>query len=289
MLWANAAQATPFQSPEWLLPWVKRFGGNLSVLALRQRGRLIGIIPFRRRQEDEAKRCLAFLATGVSDYLDGIFEAGSEQILMAETLEWLRHDGVDICDLTDLPIWSPFLAVAALPDWQIQIGQHEFCPVLALPDRAAQLGRFVPGRQLDKLKYYRARARRECGMAIDCAGDVNLSDSFRLFVRLHRRRWAERGQEGVLADPDVQAFHLEAAAGFLREGMLRLYVLRLGAVPAGALYAFMHRRRAYYYLSGFDPKFKVYSPGMLLIGHAIEQAIIEGAEEFDFLRGREPL
>jgi CelD/BcsL family acetyltransferase involved in cellulose biosynthesis len=26
---------------------------------------------------------------------------------------------------------------------------------------------------------------------------------------------------------------------------------------------------------------------MLLIGHAIEQAITEGAEEFDFLRGRE--
>jgi len=40
-------------------------------------------------------------------------------------------------------------------------------------------------------------------------------------------------------------------------------------------------------LSGFDPKFASISPGTLLIGHAIEQAMADGSQAFDFLRGVE--
>ena|SRR5438105_11909593 len=41
------------------------------------------------------------------------------------------------------------------------------------------------------------------------------------------------------------------------------------------------------YLSGFDPALARFSLGTLLVGHAIEEAVREGAEEFDFLRGQE--
>jgi CelD/BcsL family acetyltransferase involved in cellulose biosynthesis len=61
----------------------------------------------------------------------------------------------------------------------------------------------------------------------------------------------------------------------------------LGSEIVASLYLFGHRRCAYFYLAGFDPRFKAFSPGMLLIGHAIEDTILEQAEEFDFLRGRE--
>ena len=73
----------------------------------------------------------------------------------------------------------------------------------------------------------------------------------------------------------------------LLSGTLRLYALRRRAEIIGALYAFAHRGHTYYYLSGFDPAFAPYSPGTLLIGHAIEEAIREGSGLFDFLRGRE--
>ncbi len=43
----------------------------------------------------------------------------------------------------------------------------------------------------------------------------------------------------------------------------------------------------YYYLGGFDPDYAALSPGALLVGHAIEAAVREGAVAFDFLRGRE--
>ena len=43
----------------------------------------------------------------------------------------------------------------------------------------------------------------------------------------------------------------------------------------------------YYYLSGYDPELDKLSPGTLIIAHAVECAVREGATTFDFLRGAE--
>src|SRR5690606_34442189 len=109
----------------------------------------------------------------------------------------------------------------------------------------------------------------------------------RELFRLHGDRWSERGQPGVLADEPVRQFHLRAAAGLAAQGALRLYALRFDGEVAAVYYGFLHHRRAYVYLTGFDPRFARLSLGTVLLGHAIEQAIRDGATEFDFLRGRE--
>jgi CelD/BcsL family acetyltransferase involved in cellulose biosynthesis len=56
---------------------------------------------------------------------------------------------------------------------------------------------------------------------------------------------------------------------------------------AAVYYGFVANGRAYYYLSGFDPSFERLSPGTLIVHHAIQEAVREGAGEMDFLRGRE--
>jgi hypothetical protein len=65
-------------------------------------------------------------------------------------------------------------------------------------------------------------------------------------------------------------------------GALRLYALNFRDQIAATLYGFSHGGRAFYYLCGFDPEIADLSPGTLMIGHAIEQAIHEGMAEFDF-------
>jgi len=73
----------------------------------------------------------------------------------------------------------------------------------------------------------------------------------------------------------------------LSYGALRMYALRVRDQFIAAFYGFRQGDRTYYYLSGFDPDFRQYSPGALLVAHAITEAIRERAKEFDFLRGRE--
>ena len=55
----------------------------------------------------------------------------------------------------------------------------------------------------------------------------------------------------------------------------------------GPMLALAARGCLYCYLTGFDPEFAAISPGTLLLGHAIEQAMRDGARTCDLLRGRE--
>ena len=86
----------------------------------------------------------------------------------------------------------------------------------------------------------------------------------------------------------MQRFHLEVVKGIAHSNRLRLYAATLDNTIFGVLYAFTNARRTFYYLNGFDPAHEKFSPGTLLIGHAIEQALAENHEAFDFLRGQEP-
>src|SRR5690606_23902600 len=132
------------------------------------------------------------------------------------------------------------------------------------------------------------RVAREGAVRFLLADDDTFDDLFDQWLHLHAARWRARGQPGVLAIGAVQAFHRTAARNFLQSGMLRLYGLQLSGRTIGCLYGVQHRRRTYFYLSGFDPRYKQLSPGVLLLAHAVEAAMQEGSHAFDFLRGREP-
>ncbi len=90
-----------------------------------------------------------------------------------------------------------------------------------------------------------------------------------------------------MADARVQTFHRQALLGLLAAGFLRLYELRIAGKTVAVYYGFVHRKRAYAYLMGFDPDYAFESPGVALLAHAMEEAIREGACEFHFLRGDE--
>jgi CelD/BcsL family acetyltransferase involved in cellulose biosynthesis len=159
--------------------------------------------------------------------------------------------------------------------------------VLNLPDDGGPLPQSVPEKQAKKLAYFERRAAKEGSLEVERADEASFPGIFRDLVRLHGVRWQARGMPGVMADDTVQRFHREVAARMLRLGLLRLYSLRIGGRVASVLYAFAHRQRTYYYLGGFEPQMRNLSPGMLLVGRAIRDAVDEDARWFDFLRGRE--
>ncbi|HXG59226.1 MAG TPA: GNAT family N-acetyltransferase, partial [Thermoanaerobaculia bacterium] len=90
-----------------------------------------------------------------------------------------------------------------------------------------------------------------------------------------------------LADDVTRAFHRDAARRMLGAGALRMYGMRIGGRIVAVFYGFAHRETVYYYLSGYDPSLERLGPGTLVVAHAIEQAVREGAAWFDFLRGAE--
>ncbi len=294
-LWMRVPMATPFQSPDWLIPWWRHVGqGELLTLAVREGKELVGLLPFYRyTPQDEGPRLFP-LGIGTTDYLDALIRPGYEGEVMQLAWQHLAtcHLRFAEADWPQLRPGSPLLEAPAPPGWSTRSEGAEPCPVLHLPGRFEELGRLVSQKTLRDLRTHRRRAEQAGTLQWECAGCRQLEEFYQALLRLHAARWATREEAGVLADAAVQAAHAEALPGLLHSGLLRFYALRLEGEIVAAIYALIdppgrEARRLYLYIGGFDPALERLSPGMLLIGHVVAESIAEGIASIDFLRGRE--
>lgn len=274
-LWRADPRATAFQSPHWLLPWWKHIGqGELCTLAVRDDdGALVGLAPLYV-YEQQGTRHLFPVGIATTDYLEPLARRGHEQEVAAairariEDLDW------------DVLEWPQLRRdCALLADGDPHPGEPN--PVLALPATT------IPRSTLANLRTCRNRAARAGALSYELATAEEIPLFLETLARLHEQRWSLRGLPGVLADEAVQAAHAEAAPLLHAAGVLRLHGLRLDGELIAVLYALVHGQRCCYYIAGFDPRHAFFSPGSLLLAHAIEHASAEGATVFDFLRGAE--
>lgn len=280
-LWRADPHATPFQSPQWLVPWWKHLGqGHLCSLALRDDdGALAGFAPLYVYTDAQGRRHLFPIGIGTTDYLAVLARPGLEKAVAETVLEQVmrRHDW----DVLEFPQLQRDAALLACGAGEVLAGEPN--PVLALHPSP-----IIPRSTLANLRTCRNRAARGGTVTYERAGAEEIPAYLEALGRLHGLRWRERGLPGVLADESVLAAHAEAAPLLHAAGLLRLHGLRLAGELVAVLYALAHRRRCYYYIAGFETRHAFFSPGSLLLAHAIEQAAAEGCTVFDFLRGAEP-
>ncbi|MEA2417202.1 MAG: hypothetical protein QOI58_3859 [Thermoanaerobaculia bacterium] len=273
-------QVTPFQTPMWLLPWWRNFGSNdLTVIVSREGDRIDAIAPLYILRDDESDESLGmFLGTGISDYLDVIGEAS----LVIDEMSKLN------CQLWDLQQLQPSssMLTAPLPDgFSENVEDQEACPVLPVDGKTFEsLG---STHFQKKLRYYRRALERSGEVRIETPTTETLDDLLTALFDLHAARWRRRDLPGVLADDASQAFHRDAARRMLDAGMLRMYATRINDRVVAVFYGFAINGIVYYYLSGYDPDLDKLSIGTILVAHAVEQAVRDGATAFDFLRGAE--
>ncbi len=291
-LWQRDPGATPFEAPEWLLPWTRHLwgGGKLRVLALRNEGELVALAPlflwgFGARPEIVR---VSFLGAGVTDHLGMIADPPHELPAARAVLEYLADTSGEwrVCDLEELRPGSALLRAEAPPGLLTRDVPCGVCPVVSLPRSFDELLSAFAPKFRKNLRQSETRLRREGGEFYTAAASNVESVMMELF-RLHAARWSERSQPGVLASERLQQFHLEAAEGLARRGLLRLNAIRLGGAIIAAQHNLWRNGRLYYYVSGFDPAQARYSPGAALLAWSIRSAIAEGAAELDFLRERE--
>jgi len=270
------AQATPFQSPAWLLPWWGVFGTGEPRVAIHRdaNGQLLGVLPLYCLRHEHK---LLPMGAGTSDYLDVLLDSLAPPNTAARLLDAaMSHDAMP-CHLIELPPGSPLRSADALTG--------EVCPMLPL---MAELRLSIPARQHRKLRMSRNRAAEIGGYVIEHATPATAPAMFAHLTRLHGARWRSRGEAGVLDDPAIQAFHAAAIPALLQAGLLRMQSITLDGRIAAVIHALIdHAHRIHFYLSGFDEGFARESPGTLLLGAMLEQAITEGRREAHFLRGEE--
>lgn len=284
-LWRRCVSATPFLTPAWMLSWWQQFApGHLQTVAVLRGPHLVGFAPLYLEQDGMQRRLLP-LGIPLSDYLDVLVDPSCRSESAALLMDSIRALRWDRFELEELPeeatAWSlPYPEAASF-----ETRRQGRCPVLYL-DCSEDLAGAVPSRRRRQLRRALRAARRRGETAIEPAAGSPRDFLDHLF-RLHRMCWERRGENGVLRDPAVQAFHRKALPRLAKAGLARCYLVRIGDAVVGAYYGFLNGSKAYAYIGGFDPDFAEESPGAILIGHALAEAVREGATEFHFLRGGE--
>lgn len=290
----RAACATPFQRPEWIIPWLRIFAPDRAfVLTVRTgEGRLIALLPAFRT----ARSRLALAGDGISDYLTPIVDESATVDSCDALCTVLKQDNFG-CVFDDVPPDSPWLdATREDPDWHVEPGC--LCLSAPLPGTVGAWMDALPARLRGNIRRCERRlSEDDDARYMTISREEELGDALAALFRLHGRRWQERAAQacgrvvvrapGVLQDADVRRFHELSAPGLLASGLLRLHVLCAGPEVIAAHYVLVDRQRAYAYIAGFDPGWSRYSPGTLLMAYAMAHAIEDGCRQFDMLRGAE--
>jgi len=288
-----------FLTHEWLFTWWKHLaaGRTLSILAAREQGKLVGILPFALRRAQYSRmipRSLEFLGTGLigSDYLDAIVMPDVEDDVIQAFSQHLQRTGM-LLRLTATRRGSSLVTELARrlseSGWATVDTSINVCPYIDLHGQTwetylSSLGsshRYNFNRRLKNLQKdsdLRIEIVRTPGQAQAALDDV---------IALHRKRWSSMESSEAFQNAQTVAFHREFAEEAAARGWLRILVIRIDGVSAAALYGFRYGETFYFYQSGFDPAWRRQSVGLVTMGLAIQAAIDEGVTEYDFLHGRE--
>jgi CelD/BcsL family acetyltransferase involved in cellulose biosynthesis len=297
-LHGETAAASVFNSWLWQYQWWKVYGGAqpLRLLVASQAGKTVGILALyvqRSRALGREVRLLRPVGTGADtnpDDLGPVLAARcareAARALARAAARLPEGDVLLVSDLDPDDCFAEELEQAARRRGPASCGRTERIAYIDLPGTwEGYLGSLSANRRAEI-----RRARRRLSAAHQVRffvwGDAaRLDAAAHTLADLHRRRWQASGGSESFASAEYLEFHRAIIRSSFARGWLRLYCLEIDGAMAAMTYCYRFRNRVFVMQGGFDPAWAPWKPGTVLLSHAIEHAIGEGNEVFDFLRG----
>jgi CelD/BcsL family acetyltransferase involved in cellulose biosynthesis len=283
--WLQLSQAvrpaTPFQTPQWLLTWWSHFGsGTLQTFVFRNGGALIGVVPCFLH-EWNGNRQLTLLGSGVSDYLDPQLDPGHvpEILALLDAHLKTRRDW-DIGDWQDLSENTPLQ----------QLGTTRGDTPCSAISLAGSFEGFLAGRPKDlrrNLRRYKEKAEAIAPVTFEVSKTAD-PDLINALIDLHRARWNQTGECGMIDFNRAEPFVRDIAPLFARLGSLRIFTVRFQGSVAAIVLALCDGTSIFSWLSAFDPATEMYGFGRELLAQALDYGYRHGYKSWHFLRGDEP-
>lgn len=287
---------TAFQTWEWVHSWWCELGRRrkMIVIEVRQHGEIIAMACLGRQRLGAALASFDLLTPLGQEHADaGRLMMGDCSVtpLVLEVLAELVRSGRCVVNLPRLDVEGPELSIVAAHSWPAGIELREqnraICPVLEyanLDDPAADIVRKAKKRDVPRL---RKRLEEKGVLSIELR--VPFCDGIDELLDVYDRRWTGRDDEqGLFASDRLRAFiRCFGTAMSCRYDTLWLSLIRIdGRAIAGSL-GYVVNGRYLYHKSAFDPEFKMYSPGHLLIFELAQAHLEARIDAFDFGRGQD--
>lgn len=291
---------------EWLNTWWDIYHDEdarlYAILVRDDSGRLVGLAPFYvqiRKRFGLRMRILRFLGTGepeweevASEYLDIAALPGYEERVAQRIWNFMRAkrcwDQLLFNDVLENSVVLTALRRALDSEkMSVDLETVGVRYSIRLPrSREEYMAQLGPG-AARRLPYKRRKLERAGVVAEKAIVDPKeLDQAFEELIRLHRLRWRAEGKEGVFTSPRFADFHRRLARSLLSQGLLKLRFLSLDGKNLAVLYNLRHGSTEYFYQGGSDRELAAkHSPGLIAHLYAIEGAIQDGLESYDFMKG----
>ena len=300
------SQCSFFTSWAWIGTWLAlvcpprharmvsvRLGTKLVALGVfTTRRRFFGMGPMHLRLHETGDKVLDSLTI---EYNGLVCEAGYERQALAAVIDHFARN-----DSRWLTLYLPGMEVDRVPyDLIRSTGLNS-----RTQKRAAcyvDLAMLGEGRQDYMATVLSSKARgsirRTARKLASLHGDIAVSVAttkeqrlacFHAMAQLHENHWTEESDDhGAFGDPRILHFHERLISESDDGEGPQLIRLSAGEQVIGYVYNLVWRGTVYFYQAGIDyQRFGTYgSPGLLLLVHAIEQALADGHSRFELMAG----
>jgi len=303
--WDELIEARPevgvFVSKPWLSGFFEEPPPDTvpMLVLLRAAGVLCGVAPIAVRRRVTHAR-IALLGGGLgSDRVDLLSAKGFEVPCSDALLTWLgdAFGRGFVLELQDVPIdsalWGAIYRANATGSVRLALQPRD---VHALP--CLDLAELWPASLEDQspmgggsLDRHRRWLERRGHVRVDVLNDVReVMDSFDALARLLHARWAHTPCGSALDQPATRRFHRHVLPLLLRARRLKMVRLSVDARIVAVFYGLTGASWWGYYFLGYDREWAGrLHLGRLALAEAIRLATQDGATEFDFLKGPEPV
>ncbi len=283
---AFAARRSPpsiFLTPEWIA--VARAHDAAEQITLAAGDPPNGIAALARERDGT----LRFAGGELTDEQDVVAPTGQEGAIASAVARWIAAERPPRVRLEYVPEDVPTLgaSAAALTDaaYRVTSARLVTSPRIRLP---ADFETFVQGLGKKERHELRRKIRRletTTKATFRWAADGEHAAVLDRFFALHR---LSRGAKADFMTPEVERFFRDVADALAPLGWLRLGVLRAHGSDAAVLFAFAYGGTLALYNAAYDPALASLSLGIVSHAWALREAIAEGLDTYDLLRGSEP-
>ena len=295
-LYRHSGHSLPFLSHAWNVAWSANLAtaqDRLATIVLRDGSTVLGIAPFIRHRERTAGipvKMLQLIGGVHSAYKDFLgqseparFASDLFAVLSSSALRW------DVLLLDSIRVDSPWPDLArsecASRHLEYSIEVQTPLPYLELPASYEQLRAGLKkslrrnlNRRLQQLGRTTWAYTRHSGTAVT---EKHLGEA----QRIERLSWKGQRGLGVFADDRDFRFHTDLLATPEKEFALDLAFLSIDGSPAVFQYGFVQGSTYFAYNTSYDPQYRDFSPGMLIMNALIEDLISKRMTRCDLLQG----
>lgn len=283
---ADRTGAVPFAYPGWIDLWWQAFGrGRLELLTLRSAGRLIAVLPTTRRAGEVAS---------TTNFHTPVFEpvVESEEAArdLARSLFASSHSSVRLASLAEhRPGVAAFAQTAEATHHRLHLtGTHRAPYVSVDGDWAGYVRSLSTNRR-------RGIHRRERRLAEAGTVTVDFEDGRQRLGRLldegfhvEGSGWKTAGGTAIESSATTRRFYTDVAHWAARNRSLRLSFLRLEGRAIAFDYSLVKDGVWYSLKAGYDPAYRQYSPGSMLLYRMLELVFAERLRSLELLGMDEP-